>query len=350
MLSKIVSSVSTALDFNQATLSGCIDIIVVKQPDGSLKSTPFHVRFGRMQLLRSRNKVVNIFVNDTKSDLDMQLGAAGEAFFLVRANVEEERDWIEESNEPPLQAVDWDRDSAADSEPPEISRRESIPCTVDTDESAVPVPSVEASLCGHLLSGKAENALQDAEVFEANIVTFDTMDAKAALWFDPSLVFRFYGQQPYYPSRVALPLLASWTVFGRGLSFAAMLDLMKTSLDSRTETSPFESPPNKNNPEPTDYGVVGAIPPPPRASPIPCCEVEESTEEPPIPDEYKRTLRPTSDELNLLNLQPVGDFYSDTLLIRCRVTTKSSSGVNQDCREVRPFGDLYICGTTLARS
>ena len=37
MLSKIVSSVSTALDFNQATLSGCIDIIVVQQEDATLK-------------------------------------------------------------------------------------------------------------------------------------------------------------------------------------------------------------------------------------------------------------------------------------------------------------------------
>lgn len=43
---------------NPATLSGCIDVIVVRQPDGSLQCSPFHVRFGKMGVLRSREKVV----------------------------------------------------------------------------------------------------------------------------------------------------------------------------------------------------------------------------------------------------------------------------------------------------
>lgn len=46
---------------NPATLSGCIDVIVVKQPDGSLQCSPFHVRFGKMGVLRSREKVVRGF-------------------------------------------------------------------------------------------------------------------------------------------------------------------------------------------------------------------------------------------------------------------------------------------------
>lgn len=44
---------------NPATLSGCIDIIVVRQPNGSLQCSPFHVRFGKMGVLRSREKVVS---------------------------------------------------------------------------------------------------------------------------------------------------------------------------------------------------------------------------------------------------------------------------------------------------
>lgn len=43
---------------NPATLSGCIDVIVVRHPDGSLHCSPFHVRFGKMGVLRSREKVV----------------------------------------------------------------------------------------------------------------------------------------------------------------------------------------------------------------------------------------------------------------------------------------------------
>lgn len=47
---------------NPATLSGCIDVIVVRQPDGSLQCSPFHVRFGKMGVLRSREKVVRSLV------------------------------------------------------------------------------------------------------------------------------------------------------------------------------------------------------------------------------------------------------------------------------------------------
>lgn len=44
---------------NQATLSGCIDVVVVRQPDGTFQCSPFHVRFGKLGVLRSREKVVS---------------------------------------------------------------------------------------------------------------------------------------------------------------------------------------------------------------------------------------------------------------------------------------------------
>lgn len=44
---------------NQATLSGCIDVIVVRQQDGTYQCSPFHVRFGKLGVLRSKEKVVS---------------------------------------------------------------------------------------------------------------------------------------------------------------------------------------------------------------------------------------------------------------------------------------------------
>ncbi|XP_061601164.1 phosphatidate phosphatase LPIN1 [Cololabis saira] len=67
---------------NPATLSGCIDVIVVRQPDGSLQCSPFHVRFGKMGVLRSREKVVDIEINGEPVNLQMKLGENGEAFFV----------------------------------------------------------------------------------------------------------------------------------------------------------------------------------------------------------------------------------------------------------------------------
>ncbi|KAL1511415.1 hypothetical protein AB1Y20_006215 [Prymnesium parvum] len=74
---------SLAMDINPSTLSGAIDIIVVEQEDGSLRSTPFHIRFGKLQLLKPREKVVTITVNDVPTSLSMKLGYSGEAFFVT---------------------------------------------------------------------------------------------------------------------------------------------------------------------------------------------------------------------------------------------------------------------------
>lgn len=75
---------------NPATLSGCIDVLVVKQADGSFRCSPFHVRFGKLGVLRSREKVVDIEINGEPVDLHMKLGDSGEAFFVQELESDEE--------------------------------------------------------------------------------------------------------------------------------------------------------------------------------------------------------------------------------------------------------------------
>ncbi|KAF7669966.1 hypothetical protein LDENG_00105600 [Lucifuga dentata] len=75
---------------NQATLSGCIDVIVVRQPDGTFHCSPFHVRFGKLGVLRSREKVIDIEINGEPVDLHMKLGDNGEAFFVQETEQQNE--------------------------------------------------------------------------------------------------------------------------------------------------------------------------------------------------------------------------------------------------------------------
>uniref|UniRef100_A0A8C9SNE3 phosphatidate phosphatase n=1 Tax=Scleropages formosus TaxID=113540 RepID=A0A8C9SNE3_SCLFO len=75
---------------NPATLSGCIDVIVVRQPDGTLQCSPFHVRFGKMGVLRSREKLVDIEINGEPVSLHMKLGENGEAFFVKETENDQE--------------------------------------------------------------------------------------------------------------------------------------------------------------------------------------------------------------------------------------------------------------------
>ncbi|XP_023576138.1 phosphatidate phosphatase LPIN2 isoform X2 [Octodon degus] len=76
---------------NQATLSGCIDVVVVRQQDGSFQCSPFHVRFGKLGVLRSKEKVIDIEINGIAVDLHMKLGDNGEAFFVEETEEEYEK-------------------------------------------------------------------------------------------------------------------------------------------------------------------------------------------------------------------------------------------------------------------
>lgn len=66
---------------------------MVEHEDGSQYSTPFHVRFGKLQLLRSREKVVSLRVNGEKAPFSMKLGRAGEAFFVEASTEPVEDEW-----------------------------------------------------------------------------------------------------------------------------------------------------------------------------------------------------------------------------------------------------------------
>ncbi len=62
-------------------MSGCIDVIVIEQEDGTLMCTPFHVRFGKLKVLKSKEKQVSIHVNGEEASFKMKLGTAGDGYF-----------------------------------------------------------------------------------------------------------------------------------------------------------------------------------------------------------------------------------------------------------------------------
>ncbi len=90
---RAIGSVSkTWSSLNPATLSGAIDVIVVENEDGSLYCSPFHVRFGKFQLLRPSQKKVEFIVNGETTDIPMKLGDGGEAFFVFETDADVPKD------------------------------------------------------------------------------------------------------------------------------------------------------------------------------------------------------------------------------------------------------------------
>lgn len=57
-IGKVVDGVQNWINVNPSNFSGAIDVVVTDCEDGSLISTPFHVRYGKFQLLSSKNKKV----------------------------------------------------------------------------------------------------------------------------------------------------------------------------------------------------------------------------------------------------------------------------------------------------
>lgn len=84
---KVISSVSEFYrDINPSTLSGAIDVVVVENIEtGELICSPFHVRFGKLQLLRPQEKAVELKINGVSvgEELRMKVGEAGETFFVL---------------------------------------------------------------------------------------------------------------------------------------------------------------------------------------------------------------------------------------------------------------------------
>lgn len=132
---KLVSTVYNTItpNINPATLSGAIDVIVVERTvekeeqvevDGQgntlseaergklpeherkyktikrqvteLASTPFHVRFGKMSVLRPGERKVTLHLNNATEPLPfaMKVGDSGEAFFVLEIDDEDERNNI----------------------------------------------------------------------------------------------------------------------------------------------------------------------------------------------------------------------------------------------------------------
>ncbi|CAJ1082498.1 phosphatidate phosphatase LPIN2-like [Xyrichtys novacula] len=123
---------------NQATLSGCIDVIVVRQPDGTFQCSPFHVRFGKLGVLRSREKVIDIEINGEPVELHMKLGDNGEAFFVqeTEQNNEVVPAHLVTSPIPTEEAMFWSREPR---------------CGGSAVENGQPV-SAEDPACGNLQS------------------------------------------------------------------------------------------------------------------------------------------------------------------------------------------------------
>lgn len=61
--------------------SGAMDILVIESPNEIFKSSAFHVRFGSLKVIKSKEQDIEIFVNSKKKNVTMKLSSSGDAYF-----------------------------------------------------------------------------------------------------------------------------------------------------------------------------------------------------------------------------------------------------------------------------
>jgi len=58
-----------------------MDILVIESPNGIFKSSSFHVRFGSLKVIKSKEQDIEIYVNSKKTNVTMKLSSSGDAYF-----------------------------------------------------------------------------------------------------------------------------------------------------------------------------------------------------------------------------------------------------------------------------
>ena len=66
-----------------------MDVVFVRQADGSYKSTPFYVKFGKIGVLQSKEKTIFMEVNGKEVEKTMILNDSGVASFPQKVPEEE---------------------------------------------------------------------------------------------------------------------------------------------------------------------------------------------------------------------------------------------------------------------
>lgn len=82
-MQRVSNIIKKCFGYSNALLSGSMDIIVIKQPNGKLKATPLRLRFSNYRVPRAGKKKVTVKVNGKIIDLPMFLQKDGTGFILL---------------------------------------------------------------------------------------------------------------------------------------------------------------------------------------------------------------------------------------------------------------------------
>ncbi|KIY46600.1 LNS2-domain-containing protein, partial [Fistulina hepatica ATCC 64428] len=303
---------------NPATLTGAIDVIVIQRPTDSgdleLACSPFHVRFGKWQVLRPADKKVNVSVNGHRIPFDMKIGEAGEAFFVF----ETEQDVPEELiTSPVLRATspvsspsmnaqdleDLDANQKLDQREPEFLDLNTGDGTTDTSlfqlESHLPSPPVSPSpIAAEDEVAQNRRADEALKRYVRDIASQQLADVQYRS--DVTLDAEGYRVQPktkYITKADASPLMDALSIWRAA---AINQDTTGTRPVSPTfeERLPLSPPSTSDDEDEDDSGAER------RGRAMGRAPADDAADNVQLRKRFAKTLRLSSDQLKALNLKP----------------------------------------------
>jgi phosphatidate phosphatase PAH1 len=161
-------------------LTGAIDIVFVEQPDGSFKSTPFYVKFGKIGVLKAKEKTVEIEINGTEIPLCMVLDDFGIAHFPTAVRTAGPEATTNSLCASQLHTKEEEEDSAtSDASPLKRIRRNSEPSPGEADHNTW------EELTGEVGLGVAGRALSDPDLSAETRTTAGEGHAEEVLQLRP---------------------------------------------------------------------------------------------------------------------------------------------------------------------
>ena len=73
--------------YNPTLVSGAMDILVIKQPNGTYKGTPLRVKFGQWSILKPKEKEEKLKINDNIINIPIKLNESGEAYIKKKNKI-----------------------------------------------------------------------------------------------------------------------------------------------------------------------------------------------------------------------------------------------------------------------
>ena len=238
-----LKGVSDLFNFNEAVLSGTHDVVVIEDETGALRGSAFHVRFGKLKLLKSKQAAIEIQVNGTPVPVTMKLSGDGEAYFVDesgamlsprRAEVPQSSEELKSGELLPEQKTDpgefFDQmRRSQESRRMHMNAHQPSPTPGDNGEEIDDAETgeiivrsaselddgsqIELSLCGHIRTDRDQ-------AFEENLVTYDgLMRDPWGVLSNPNLLVKVGGV--LYAAEAAIPLIISLLAFKKALPVPA---------------------------------------------------------------------------------------------------------------------------------